>query len=125
MSYNITSWKTKKIENLIIPINVLYENSDNSWHPEQPKIIDFNTMKVEIVGGSEGFELKGKLNGLHLEVEEITNYGEGSGHFMVVLLEQALKQSTGKLETLLVWENGDCVEKLTINDGEIKREEIS
>lgn len=44
MGYNISNWKTKKLQNLTIPLNVFFENVD--WHQEEPVIINKETMEI-------------------------------------------------------------------------------
>jgi len=45
--------------------------------------------------------------------------GEGSGSFMDYILEPALKQSKGVLRASCVWEGGDSINKLLVEDGEV------
>jgi hypothetical protein len=39
MSYNIDTFRLKRLENLIIPVASFYKSEKKNWHPEQPKII--------------------------------------------------------------------------------------
>ncbi len=98
MSYNIDTWKTKKIENLVIPMKAFYPEDKKNWHPYEPIITD-------------------TMDGVDLKVDGIRNYGEGSGSFMRYILSNALKQSKGKLVVVCVWEGGDTITKTTYVDG--------
>lgn len=53
MSYNITTWKTKKMDNLVIPIDALYMTDREDWIPEKPEIFNFKTNEVDIECGCE------------------------------------------------------------------------
>jgi hypothetical protein len=123
MSYNIDTWKTKKLENLFIPIKALYDGVNENWKPDQPKILNAETMEVEIYGGC-GQTIKGILKDGMLSVTKINMGGEGSGRYMYEIINPALKQSTGELEAVCVWEGGDSITRLTVKDGEVNEEGI-
>jgi len=40
------------------------------------------------------------------------------------ILEPALKDNTGRLEAVCVWEGGDTINKLIVDNGEVKWENI-
>lgn len=124
MSYNIDTWKVKKLENLTIPLKSLYVSSRSDWHPDQPEINDPETMKIKIEGGSEGFIIEGFLNNGVITVTKIELYGERSGSFKHYVLDNALKDSSGELEVVLVWEGGDLITKLKVKDGIIEENDI-
>ncbi len=115
MSYNIDTWKTKKLENLVIPLKAFYEHERTDWHPSQPKITNADG-DVELECGCEQ-TIKGKLKDGMLTVTEFEMYGEGSGTFKSWILDEALKQSKGELEAVLVWEGGDSITRLKVKDG--------
>lgn len=118
MSYNISTWKTIKLENLTIPLKSLYEIERKDWLPEQPKIIDSETNAVRIDGGCDQ-HIFGILTDEILTVTKLVITGEGSGSFMTEVFNNAFKQSKGELEAILIWEGGDSITKLTIKDGVI------
>lgn len=122
MSYNIDTWKTKRLENLIIPIDAFFKHERSDWHPEQ-HVEDVATGKTILECGCEqeihGFLVDGKFT-----ITEFDMTGEGSGTFMEWILEPALKESTGHLEAVLVWEGGDSVERLVVNDGTVAKTAI-
>ena len=56
-------------------------------------------------------------------VDEVTNYGEGSGHFNKHL-KKLLEHSTGTLEAILMWEHGDSISKLIVQDSNVTETNI-
>lgn len=123
MSYDIDTWKTKKLDNLIIPLKAFYESKRTDWHPSQPEIIDAEIMEVELECGCEQ-HIEGILKDELLTVTKFNMYGEGSGSFKRYVLDNALKQSTGELEAILIWEGGDSITRLKVKDGVISEDEI-
>lgn len=126
MSYNISTWKTKKLENLIIPLKAFYEHKRNDWHPSEPIITNINddgNVEVELECGCEQ-SIKGILKDGMLNVSEFEMYGEGSGTFKSWILDEALKQSKGELEAVLIWEGGDSITILKVKDGIIEENDI-
>ncbi len=63
------------------------------------------------------------LDGERLNVTDLSYYGEYSGTYWDEF-EKLLEQSTGTLKARVVWEGGDSVEVVTIENGEITREEL-
>ncbi len=123
MSYEIDKWKTKKLNNLVIPLKSFYESERTDWHPEQPLVINTETMEVKLKCGGDQ-HIKGILKDGLLTVTEFEMYGEGSGNFMHYVLYDAFRQSAGELEAILVWEGGDSITRLIVNDGVLTEEEI-
>ena len=115
MSYNIDTWRTKKIEALTIPIDAFLVNGFC--------INMTSANSVRIGGDSELFKIEGQLVSGNVVVEKIYNAGEGSGHFADTL-RGVLKKSTGYLEAVLVWEGGDSITRLIAKDGEVTEEDI-
>jgi hypothetical protein len=120
MSYNIDKWKTKRLDNLTIPLDAFFKHPRTDWHPKQcwHGTEDF---KLESGGGQE---IKGTLKDGHLTVTEIDMTGEGSGTFYNWILQPALEASKGTLEAVLVWEGGDSINRLIVEDGVVKSEDI-
>lgn len=120
MSYDITNWKTTKLDNLIIPIEALYnENIDNkNWIPNKPIIIDLETNMIEICGGC-GQTISGYLKDGKIHVIKLDLKGEGSNNWRYYSLDNAFKQSIGILEATLIWEGGDSITKFKLNNGEL------
>lgn len=106
-----------------IPLNALFIHTRKDWHPQHPKIINVETNEV-IIECCCGQEIKAILKDGNLHITEFEIYGEGSGTLMNWILEPALKQSTGELEAVLVWEGGDSITRLLVNNGELKSENV-
>ena len=111
MSYNIDTFKVKRLVDLEIPFADLiackYCNVENE---------DDGSTTVSY---GEFCTIKGRLAGAMLYVESIDWYGEGSGNNMYNILEPALQKSTGELIVSLVWEGGDSVNQLIVNNGNV------
>jgi hypothetical protein len=115
MSYNIDTWRTKKIEALTIPMDAFLVDGFD--------IRMTGASSVRIGGGSDLFKIEGQLVSGNVVVEKIYNIGEGSGHFANTLLD-ILRKSTGYLEAVLVWEGGDSITRLIAKDGEVTEANI-
>lgn len=116
MPYDISKWKTKKLDNLVIPLDALYRSERKDWLPGAPKVMDAESGEVEIECGC-GQSIQGILKDSALRVTSLDMSGEGSGTFLREILEPALKESTGGLEAVLIWEGGDSVTRLIVKDG--------
>ena len=123
MSYNIDRWRTKKLNNLVVPLTAFYKHERTDWHPSQPKIVRTETNEVELECGCEQVIYGVLKNGL-LTITEFDMAGEGSGTFYNWILAPALKESTGKLEAVLIWQGGDSINRLKVKDGVIILEDI-
>jgi hypothetical protein len=104
MSYNISSWKTKTLDNLIIPLAEIKKLP----HVDVDLDEDGN---IEISNVAE------------VHVKSFHNGGEGSGHSWDEV-KKCLQSSTGELIAVLVWESGDYISRLTVKDGVVTEEEI-
>jgi len=122
MSYNIDTWKTKKLENLVIPIDAFFESESTDWHPKIT-ISDMVTNEVELDCGC-GQTIKGILKDKLLYVSKLEIYGEGSGSLMNYVLNHALEESTGELDAILIWEGGDSITRLKVINGELTEEDV-
>jgi hypothetical protein len=116
MSYNIDKWGTKKLEGLKIPISEIHKLPyvEVTLLPEN---------KVNVEGPSEGFMIEGIFGNDMISVSEINTSGEGSGNAWEYLIE-CLKKSTGKLIATQVWERGDSITRLIVENGMVKEENI-
>lgn len=120
MSYNITSWRTKRIANLRLPAATLQfpaAMQQRGFHTQavlNPQdIVTITALGCEIVGF---FPEHGPL----LQITAIDCAGEGSGTFYHEVLLPALRQSTGTLEAVLIWEGGDTIERLLVDAGTVQ-----
>lgn len=121
MSYNIDTWKTKKLENLTIPLEAFFRHERKDWHPKVMRAPESDSAWLDC--GCEQ-EIKGILKDGVLSVTEFNMAGEGSGTFYAWILEPALKESKGTLEAVLVWEGGDSINRLTVKDGVVESKEV-
>lgn len=117
MSYNIDTWKTKKLDDFQIPISALQNHNR--------KIILEPDVKITVEGPVEIFDLKGTIQFLSdtIFVEEIYIAGEGSGSYHDTL-KNIFSQSQGTLEAILVWEGGDSITRLTVVNGVVTEERV-
>ena len=120
MSYNIDTWKVKKIENLSIPLSSFFTNLRTDWHPK--KEYDENGILTLEMG--EGTRVVGKVVDGILHVTDIECHGEGSGISMNLIIEPALKESTGGLVASCVWEGSDSINQLIVKDGNVEWKDI-
>lgn len=122
MSYNIDSWKTKKIENLTIPINDLLEiiTSNGITHRTVLKGLEVKSVIFEL-GEDDGMTVIPKDN-LAI-ITEINLYGVRSGGDYEVLKE-LLEKSKGELEAVAVWEGGDSIVRLCCIDGNVTEVDV-
>ena len=115
MSYNIDTFKVKEILDLIIPVASLYKCEREDWHPDRMNnddgTVTFTNMETEIHGA---------IKGGSLFVDKIDCRGEGSGTVMNWMLGPAFKDSTGRLVASCVWEGGDSINQLIVDDGNVE-----
>ncbi len=115
MSYNVTGFAIKKMDNFTLPYAVVLKASEGNVNIAD--VLTFNDFPVE------GMKIVGTFNGDTLRVTDISYYGEYSGTYWNEF-EELLTQSTGTLKARIVWEGGDSVEVVTIENGVITREEL-
>lgn len=119
-SYNITSWRTKTLDGLTLPLMALYPSEDTYF--EAPKL-DVKTGTYTI-SGMDGTEIKGAVTDGVLTVSEIHVSGEGSGTTLYDWLLPGLEQSTGVLVASLVWEGGESISRLDVRNGTVTHEDV-
>jgi hypothetical protein len=120
VSYNIDTFKVKKLKQLRIPLEALYKLQRNLSVTEVDEEIPHITFK----SGEGEPMIWGKAAGSWLEVEGLEVYGEWSGTLMRDLIAPALEESTGVFEASLVWEGGDSINRLIVKDGNVTWEDI-
>ena len=123
MSYNISSWKTKRLDGLAIPLKAFFEHERTDFHPQKPTIINAETMEISMECGCEQ-EIEGILKDGIIHVTRMKMSGEGSGIFKHEVLDNALKQSAGELEAVLIWEGGDTISNFHVKNGIIEETDI-
>jgi len=129
MDYNISTWKTKRIDNLAIPMEALYHIDvdliKRGYAPKAPVVMQQDrAVQVLVIYLGDGF-----INGVEhydymLYVTDIDLTGEASGTVYYEVLLPALHQSTGELEAVLIWEGGDYISRLIVKDGEVTESEV-
>lgn len=134
MSYNIDTWKTKKLENLEIPIKEFFTHVRKDFHPEITKGWEQHTLdcmefvptniEEQIVLEAGEDEIIGIEKDGILKVLSINLVGCFSGVFYEQIFKPALLKSTGKLEAVTVWEGGDSILKLFVKDGKVKESPV-
>lgn len=122
MSYNIDNWKTKKLKALEVPLSA-FKQYRADWHPEIERDAEMpNSLTLHCGCGQE---IKGvEINTGKITVTDLDMDGEGSGVFYREVFLLALKQSTGELEAVLIWEGGDSINRLIVKDGDVKEEKV-
>ena len=119
MSYDIDTFKVKKIENLKIPISSLYKHERTDWYPQRENKDD-GTVSFYVM---DSF-LSGRIENDILSVDQFSCYGEGSGTAMLWIFEPALKDSSGEFIASCVWEGGDAINQIIVKDGNIEWKDI-
>lgn len=122
MSYNIDTWKTKELDGFAIPLSAFYESHRVDWHPERANHDDGT---VTLCGGCGTCDISGRLgDDGFLEVSDIDICGEGSGAYTNIVLEPAFMKSRGKLVAKQVWEGGDSITSLLVENGAVTWEGV-
>ena len=119
MSYNISTWKVKKLENLRIPLSSFFKHERHDWHPEK-KNDEKGVLTLEMMES----HITGKVAHDTLEVIDIQICGEGSGTSMNWIVEPALEDSSGELIASCVWEGGDSINQIIVKDGKVEWKDI-
>lgn len=113
MSYNISRFIVKKLDELSFPVDSLFKHERTDWHFERTAHEDGT---AEFSGMA--FKLVGKIVGDRFFAESIEcRNEEGSGTEMYWILEPALKESRGEFVASCVWESGDSINRLIVKDG--------
>lgn len=108
MSYNVDTWKTKRLEGLIVPLKAFFRHERSDWHPKIAASGHSVPRLVRLDCGCDQ-SIDGQLDNDMLAIEVIDMAGE---------------ESTGILEAILIWEGGESIERLSVFGGKITREEI-
>ena len=121
MSYNIDTWKLKKVD-LILPKGFNMETfSERAFGQIE---VNSNLEDWEYNWDDEGLGIKGKITNKGLEVTDIQCRGEGSGNDYYDLLVPLVQKFNGYVEAGTVWEGGDTIAKITIDKAGEHSEEV-
>ena len=115
MSYNIDTFKIKRLENLAFPVTALFKSRRKDKHPDREDMADGTTEFTNMET-----ELRGTVEGDIYHVTYLSCFGEGSGGVMYDMIIPALEESTGTLIASCVWEGGDSINRLESVDGKVK-----
>jgi len=115
MSYNIDTFMLKELSDIKFPLASLYKNPRKDLHLEM-----INNDDGTVTFTKMGTKIDGKILDDNFQMTGVSCYGEGSGTIMSKVIEPALKDSTGRLVAVCIWEGGDCIDRLEVNDGDIK-----
>lgn len=104
MSYNISHWKTIELKEFVLPADI-----------ESITYVDPITAKFSCGEG----HCKGILSEGRLTVIAIGCWGEGSGTDFHFLAKEIFPRSRGRLVAWLVWEGGEDMTILIVQDGQV------
>lgn len=104
MSYNITNWKTMELKEFVLPAEI------EPITYLDPKTVEFSC--------GEG-RCKGSINEDYITVISIDCWGEGSGTDFLFLSNSIFPCARGRLVAWLVWEGGDDMTILIVQDGQV------
>ena len=119
MSYNVTGFKVKEITGLLIPTKRLYDDADSY---EETKDEDGDTVKTYTYG--ECYISGRDFDFQRIIVDRINIQGEGSGETFDYILRPLFKYSMGKLIAVMIWEGGDSINRLLVDDGHVDETDI-
>jgi hypothetical protein len=118
MSYNIDTFKVKKLDSLIIPVASLYNHVRKDFHPKK-KLGEEDDSYIRFAFGESVF-IEGPVINESIHVKSIDWTDEFSGTAMDEVFEPALEDSTGQLIAFCVWEGGDTINQLRVRDGKVE-----
>jgi len=111
MSYNVDTWKEKRCEGFRLPLDAILQTPDL-------EVVRSTGQRTTVVSPVEIMTISGQLSEDTLFVETIEYSGEGSGWFWRKFLE-LLSASKGAYEAVVVWEGGDSIDRLIVDDGKV------
>lgn len=115
MPYNIDNWKTKELTDLRIPVASLFKHERKDWHPKRTNNDD-GSVSFDILESS----IRGRIEGDWLAVSSIRISGEGSGTASNWIVEPAFAESTGRLVATRIWEGGDSIDRIVVDNGVVE-----
>ena len=117
MSYNCDLWKTKELKDFKILVANLLQHKNWNFDLRNNNDGSFTLYNMET-------EIHGHIKDKWLTVSSINCSGEGSGTILNMILEPAFENSTGKLVASCIWEGGDAINRITVENGKISWENI-
>lgn len=116
MSYNVTGFTIKKLDSFTLPYDAVLEMAEGELI-DKDGVLTFDNFYAELM------EITGTCDGDRLCVTDLHYGSEGSGTYWDKF-EELLQTSTGTLKARVVWEGGDTVEIVTVDNGTITREAV-
>jgi hypothetical protein len=104
MSYNISHWRTIELKEFVLPADIVS--------------ITYLDPRTVVFSCGEGW-CKGIINEGHITVISIGCWGERSGTDFNFLLEDIFPRSSGRLVAWLIWEGGEDITILIVQDGQV------
>lgn len=131
MSYNITSFKMKHID-MTLPLTFDFqewlasqpESAGVRWCRDDKDGVQANLARNTWILPLSGQEISGNIQGDKLVVTRLECSSVGSGHIYSDIVLPLFKAFQGNLNAIVVWEGGDTVNRLTIDQGTAKEEEV-
>jgi hypothetical protein len=140
VSYNITAMKVRSIH-LELPLTFDfqhwlqeqprkdkqgYENYGRRWCLEAGEEVTAKLAKGtwKLGLGMADITLSGTIQGDKLIATKIDCRGDGSGYIYSDIILPLFEAFHGNLNALIIWENGDTIKQVTIQDGTIEEEEM-
>ena len=116
MSYNISSFLVKKIDNFGIPMS--------AFEGKPYTTVTYPVSGMVEIQVDEHDGIRGTLGNGIVMVEHVDLGGSGSGHAFEDVVMPALKESAGQFKARIVWEGGDTIEMLTVVNGVVTRKNL-
>ena len=117
MSYNVTAFNIKEITGLHIRIE------DVPYHMDIEHVASGDDATYDLIGCGESQRIEGVCADGFIHVADIKFRGEFSGSLWGWFIE-FLGETKGKLNAVVVWEGGDTIERLIVNDGVVTEESL-
>lgn len=113
MSYNVTHWQQ-------IRCSLSFDRA-TLQQAKYDVDIDFKTNRITIDLDAESSEMVGTFDPAKgvATITDVHFFGEGSGHGFDSL-QKFLSLAKGDYEALIIWEGGDSISHLTVNNGVVQ-----
>lgn len=116
MSYNISRWNTKEIAGLRLPVAAVHNFPGAKVYLERDGT-------VKVYADTEGFKIAGRVEGGDIAVDAISMWGIASGWHWDKF-KALLGTGAGRLVATQLWEDGDSMSRLTVQDGDVREEAV-
>lgn len=122
MTWNISNVKSVQLLDFRINLKTIRDTII-----KQNGIIELSDLKVSnsTLVFCDTVEMEGKLEKEFFTPTELYLTGDWSGTIWRDILLPSFKESIGSLSLILIWEDGEEIERVKIKDGNVKVEEIN